>query len=605
MTTSFSQLGLAQPVLKAIEALNYAEPTPIQQKAIPELLAGRDVLAAAQTGTGKTAAFALPVITRMLEHPKPRAAKRVRALILAPTRELAAQIDENIRAYAAGTSLSSALVFGGVNIKPQTEALAAGADFLVATPGRLLDHLGQQNVELDAVEFFVLDEADRMLDMGFIHDIKKIVKRLPVKRQTLMFSATFNDEIRALAQSFLHSPAEVEIARNKENTLIDQEVWLVAKKRKRELLRDLIAGGNWDQVLVFTRMKHAANRLAAQLNTDGIAAAAIHGNKSQSARTKALAGFKAHDIRVLVATDIAARGLDIEGLPHVVNYELPNVAQDYVHRIGRTGRAGLKGHAVSLVSKDEAELLAAIEKLLKKKLIVQKAVDYEGEQPEELALEDAQAERERARELERAKNARKKTSAARRKAVQSAERAAREEERSAGLSVNPDDRFEKKIARRPALSAQAGRSQANSSADNARGKSRTRKDARCKPAASELSANRAKPQGKSDSRNKDRLANLIESTLGKRTSKASARSSLLSDKAAKKAAEPRVRRDAQSLEKRRLIEERKRRAANIKSTVMHNMHAFFGDRDEPRNGSRVQTVRSNLPPELQRKLRGR
>ena len=316
--------------------------------------------------------------------------KRVRALILAPTRELAAQIDENIRAYAAGTSLSSALVFGGVNIKPQTEALAAGADFLVATPGRLLDHLGQQNVELDAVEFFVLDEADRMLDMGFIHDIKKIVKRLPVKRQTLMFSATFNDEIRALAQSFLHSPAEVEIARNKENTLIDQEVWLVAKKRKRELLRDLIAGGNWDQVLVFTRMKHAANRLAAQLNTDGIAAAAIHGNKSQSARTKALAGFKAHDIRVLVATDIAARGLDIEGLPHVVNYELPNVAQDYVHRIGRTGRAGLKGHAVSLVSKDEAELLAAIEKLLKKKLIVQKAVDYEGEQPEELALEDAQ-----------------------------------------------------------------------------------------------------------------------------------------------------------------------------------------------------------------------
>ena len=327
MTTTFNDLGLAPEVLKAIAAMGYSTPTPVQIKAIPELLAGRDVLAAAQTGTGKTAAFALPIITRMLADPQKRAPRRVRALILAPTRELAAQIDENIRGYAKETSLKTALVFGGVNIKPQTEELAHGADFLVATPGRLLDHVGQQNVDLSAVEYFVLDEADRMLDMGFIHDIKKIVRLLPDERQTLMFSATFNDEIRALAQSFLNSPATVEIARNKENALIHQEVFLIAKKRKRELLRDLIAQHDWDQVLVFTRMKHAANRLAEQLNKDGIVAAAIHGNKSQSARTKALAGFKAHQIRVLVATDIAARGLDIEGLPHVVNYELPNVPQ--------------------------------------------------------------------------------------------------------------------------------------------------------------------------------------------------------------------------------------------------------------------------------------
>ena len=595
MTNSFSQLGLAQPVLKAIEALNYAEPTPIQQKAIPELLAGRDVLAAAQTGTGKTAAFALPVITRMLEHPKPRSSKRVRALILAPTRELAAQIDENIHAYAAGTMLTTALVFGGVNMKPQIDALAAGADFLVATPGRLLDHLGQQNVELDAVEFFLFDEADRMLDMGFIHDIKKIVKRLPAKRQTLMFSATFNDEIRVLAQTFLNTPAEVEIARNKENTLIDQEIWQIPKKRKRELLRDLIAQGNWDQVLVFTRMKHAANRLAAQLNADGIKAAAIHGNKSQSARTKALSGFKAHDIRVLVATDIAARGLDIEGLPHVVNYELPNVAQDYVHRIGRTGRAGLKGHAVSLVCKEEAELLTAIEKLLKKKLVVRRAVDYEGEQPEDLALEDAQAERAHARELERAKNARKKTSAARKTVSQAAERAARQEERSVGLSSNPDDRFEKKIARRPA-SLPNNRS---NTASDAEGKS-----------ASALRAKKKKHSRSAEQREpfagrKERSASLVQTALGNRSEKSSEHGSALFGSSARNRTQPQVRHELQSREKRRLAEERKKRAANIKSTVMQSAHAFIGDRDESRSRSRVQAVRSNLPPELQRKLRGR
>ena len=456
MTNPFSALGLPEPVVDAVAALGYTTPTPVQQQAIPALLQGRDVLAAAQTGTGKTAAFALPVIAKMLAAPRKRTPKSVRALILAPTRELSAQIDENIRAYCAETNLKSVLVFGGVNIRPQTEALSHGCDFLVATPGRLLDHAGQLNVDLTGVEFLVLDEADRMLDMGFIHDIKRVVKLVPAKRQTLMFSATFSAEIRALADSFLTNPVSVEIARNKESSLITQEAWSISKKRKRELLRDLIVDNNWDQVLVFTRMKHTANRLASQLEKDGIVAAAIHGNKSQSARTKALAGFKDKSIRVLVATDIAARGLDIEGLPHVVNYELPNVAEDYVHRIGRTGRAGVPGHAVSLVSDDERELLSAIEKLLKRKITLTKAEGYEGEPPADIVADEKARDAERKKELERLRSSRRKErkpAPVKTEIALEVHEAVQKEAAAAGVSDNPDERFEKKI-RRPAQKPQ-------------------------------------------------------------------------------------------------------------------------------------------------------
>lgn len=452
MTNLFTALGLPAAVVKAVADIGYTTPTPVQQQAIPALLSGRDVLAAAQTGTGKTAAFALPVIAKMLETPKKRTPKKVRALVLAPTRELAAQIDENIRAYCAQTELTSILIFGGVNIRPQTQALAAGCDFLIATPGRLLDHAGQLNVDLSEVEFLVLDEADRMLDMGFIHDIRRVVKLIPNKRQTLMFSATFSTEIRALADSYLNNPVSVEIARNKENALITQEAWSISKKRKRELLRDLIVDNDWNQVLVFTRMKHTANRLASQLEKDGIVAAAIHGNKSQSARTKALAGFKDKTIRVLVATDIAARGLDIEGLPHVINYELPNVAEDYVHRIGRTGRAGVPGHAVSLVSDDEKELLAAIEKLLKKSIGLKKAAGYEGEPPADIVADEKRRDAERKRELEKLRESRQKQRKASPKKTEIAKEvheAVKQEAQSAGISDNPDERFEKKIRRKP------------------------------------------------------------------------------------------------------------------------------------------------------------
>lgn len=423
--------------------MGYETPTPIQTQSIPELLKGRDMLAAAQTGTGKTAAFALPILAQMLARPEKRTPKAVRALVLAPTRELAAQIDENIRAYAARTDLKTALVFGGVNIKPQTAALAKGVDFLVATPGRLLDHLGQKNVTLENVGFLVLDEADRMLDMGFIHDIRKILKFLPVKRQTLLFSATFSDEIKALADTFLTDPLTVEIARNKESTLIHQEALAIAKKRKRELLRDLIVDNAWDQVLVFTRMKHTANRLAQQLEKDGITAAAIHGNKSQSARTKALAGFKNHSIRVLVATDIAARGLDIEGLPHVVNFELPEVAEDYVHRIGRTGRAGMEGHAVSLVAPEERDLLRAIEKLLKRRIDLTKAEGYDGEVPEDIARDNAERDKARASEALLKKAAHAET------------------------TENPEERFVKKVVRK-AQAVKENRGQEAQATRNAR-----------------------------------------------------------------------------------------------------------------------------------------
>lgn len=431
--------------------MGYETPTPIQTQSIPELLKGRDMLAAAQTGTGKTAAFALPILAQMLARPEKRTPKAVRALVLAPTRELAAQIDENIRAYAARTDLKTALVFGGVNIKPQTAALAKGVDFLVATPGRLLDHLGQKNVTLENVEFLVLDEADRMLDMGFIHDIRKILKFLPVKRQTLLFSATFSDEIKALADTFLTDPLTVEIARNKESTLIHQEALAIAKKRKRELLRDLIVDNAWDQVLVFTRMKHTANRLAQQLEKDGITAAAIHGNKSQSARTKALAGFKNHTIRVLVATDIAARGLDIEGLPHVVNFELPEVAEDYVHRIGRTGRAGMEGHAVSLVAPEERDLLRAIEKLLKRRIDLTKAEGYDGEVPEDIARDNAERDKARAEELARLRESRRRTRERNGEAPRNKARASEallKKASHAETTENPEERFVKKVVRK-------------------------------------------------------------------------------------------------------------------------------------------------------------
>ena len=369
MTQSFADLGLAAELVRAVTEEGYAVPTPVQAKAIPPILEGRDVLAGAQTGTGKTAGFALPLLQRLTHHAHHGGRHSIRALILTPTRELAAQVEESVRTYGRHLKLRTALVYGGVGFTPQAEALRRGVDILVATPGRLLDHLGQRTVSLAHVEILVLDEADRMLDMGFIHDIRKVLAVLPPKRQNLLFSATYTDEIRTLADSILRNPALVEVARrNAESELVTQRVHPVDQGRKRALLAHLVATGDWRQVLVFTRTKHGANRLAEQLCKDGIEATAIHGNKSQGARTRALADFKAGEMRVLVATDIAARGLDIEELPHVVNYELPNIPEHYVHRIGRTGRAGSPGEAISLVSPDEHAYLADIEKVLKRKL---------------------------------------------------------------------------------------------------------------------------------------------------------------------------------------------------------------------------------------------
>ena len=365
----FNELGLSPELLRAVEGEGYTSPTPVQAQAIPLILQGRDVLAGAQTGTGKTAGFTLPMLHLMQQkHPERRKKHAVRALVLTPTRELAAQVGESVRTYGQHLALRSAIVFGGVGIHPQIQMLRRGVDILVATPGRLLDLANQGEVDLGSIEFFVLDEADRMLDMGFIHDIRRVLKLLPEKRQNLLFSATFSDEIKQLADGFLKAPAYVEVARNVASHQVTQMIHPVSKSKKRALLSHLILDGEWQQVLVFTRTKHGANRLTKQLDSDGIQAAAIHGNKSQTARTKALAGFKSGSIRVLVATDIAARGLDIDQLPHVINYELPNVAEDYVHRIGRTGRAGHRGEAVSLVSADEQKLLQSIERLLKKRI---------------------------------------------------------------------------------------------------------------------------------------------------------------------------------------------------------------------------------------------
>jgi ATP-dependent RNA helicase RhlE len=368
INSSFNELGLLAELLRAVEAQGYTQPTPIQQKAIPPVLAGRDLLAAAQTGTGKTAGFVLPLLQRLTESKakgSPDGRRPPRVLILTPTRELAAQVEESVRAYGAHLPFKSAVIFGGVGIQPQVDALRRGVQILVATPGRLLDHVQQKTVDLSRIEILVLDEADRMLDMGFIRDIRRILALLPKERQSLLFSATFSPEIRELAHSFLTDPEVVEVARrNAASELVRQSVYPVDQGRKRELLAHLITAGAWEQVLVFTRTKHGANRLAQQLERDGIAAQAIHGNKSQSHRTRTLAEFKQGALRVLVATDIAARGLDIEELPHVVNFDLPHVAEDYVHRIGRTGRAGAEGEAVSLMSAEDRPLLADIEKLI-------------------------------------------------------------------------------------------------------------------------------------------------------------------------------------------------------------------------------------------------
>ncbi len=362
---SFDQLGLSPELLRAVAHEGYTEPTPVQAKAIPLVLEGRDVLAGAQTGTGKTAAFVLPMLQR-LHGTRPAGGPRViRALILTPTRELALQVEESVRTYGAQNPIRSTTIYGGVGFDPQVRALRAGPEIVVATPGRLLDHIGQRTIDLSRVEILVLDEADRMLDMGFIRDIRKILAILPPKRQNLLFSATFSDEIRRLADGLLDNPASVQVTpRNTPTELVTQVVHMVDRERKRELLSHLITTGRIDQALVFTRTKHGANRLALQLEKDGIAATAIHGNKSQPQRVRALADFKAGRFAVLVATEVAARGLDIEALPHVVNFELPMVPEDYVHRIGRTGRAGVDGDAVSLVCVDELKLLNDIERVL-------------------------------------------------------------------------------------------------------------------------------------------------------------------------------------------------------------------------------------------------
>ncbi|AXS83847.1 MULTISPECIES: DEAD/DEAH box helicase [Marinobacter] len=364
---SFSSLGLSEQLVRATTDQGYETPSPIQAQAIPAVLSGRDVMAAAQTGTGKTAGFTLPLLQRLGE--TSRTGKGPRALILTPTRELAAQVHDSVNLYSKYVPTKAAVVFGGVKINPQMMKLRKGLDVLVATPGRLMDLYQQNAVRFNEVEILVLDEADRMLDMGFIRDIRKILALLPAKRQNLLFSATFSNEIRTLAEGLLDNPVQVEVAaRNTAAENIRQSVYPVDQSQKTALLSKLVRDNSWDQVLVFTRTKHGANRLTQKLEKDGITAAAIHGNKSQGARTRALADFKAGEVRVLVATDIAARGLDIKQLPQVVNFELPNVPEDYVHRIGRTGRAGESGHALSLVSADEGKLLTGIERLIKKQL---------------------------------------------------------------------------------------------------------------------------------------------------------------------------------------------------------------------------------------------
>lgn len=378
---SFSTLGLSDPLLRAVSDKGYTTPSPIQAEAIPAVLKGHDVMAAAQTGTGKTAGFTLPLLQKLSQGSLAKS-NQARALVLTPTRELAAQIAENVEAYGKYLNLRSAVVFGGVKINPQMMKLRKGADVLIATPGRLLDLHQQNAIAFDQLEVLILDEADRMLDMGFIHDIRKILKTLPKQRQNLMFSATFSDDIRQLAKTIVNDPVEISVTpRNSAAVSVTQWVHPVDKDQKRRLLAELIKKHRWEQVLVFSRTKHGANRIAEFLEKNNIQAAAIHGNKSQGARTRALANFKSGNVRVLVATDIAARGLDIEQLPQVVNVDLPEVAQDYVHRIGRTGRAGATGQAISLVSTDEIHLLQDIERLTQQLLPRSLVEGYEPKTP--------------------------------------------------------------------------------------------------------------------------------------------------------------------------------------------------------------------------------
>ena len=366
---SFEKLGLKKEILAGVIAKGYTTPTPIQEKAIPVVLSGSDILAGAQTGTGKTAAFTLPLLHILSTRAPSKPGRQPRALVLAPTRELAAQVAESVSDYGQGLNISSTVIFGGVGIGPQKAKLNRGIDIVIGTPGRLLDLASQKSLDLSRIEVLILDEADRMLDMGFIHDIRKIIKMVPRDRQTLFFSATYSKDIKKLSDTILVNPKHVEVSR--QNTAaenVTQSVYHTSKESKRQLLVHLINEGSWEQVLVFTKTKHGANRLTQHLERAGITAAAIHGNKSQSARTRALKAFKDNDIKVLVATDIAARGIDIDKLPHVVNYELPHVSEDYVHRIGRTGRAGSYGEAISLVCKDEIKLLRGIERLISKKI---------------------------------------------------------------------------------------------------------------------------------------------------------------------------------------------------------------------------------------------
>ncbi len=391
---SFDTLGLSAELLRAVAAQGYTRPTPIQTRAIPAVLDGRDVLAGAQTGTGKTAAFTLPML-QMLSQRRPRR-REPRALVLTPTRELAAQVAESVRTYGQNLPLRSVQIFGGVGMGPQIDQLRRGVDIVVATPGRLLDHAGQGTLDLSNVELLVLDEADRMLDMGFIHDIRRVLRLMPEVRQNLLFSATYSREIEQLANGLLNKPERIDVApRNTAAETVDQLVHPVPRTQKRALLSQLIRSGGWSQVLVFTRTKHGANRLAQQLEQDGVTAAAIHGNKSQGARTRALASFKDGSVRALVATDIAARGLDIDRLPHVVNFDLPHVPEDYVHRIGRTGRAGADGSAISLVAADERPLLAAIERVLGRRIASQAVDGFDCVDPAAEAAEVAKAQQRR------------------------------------------------------------------------------------------------------------------------------------------------------------------------------------------------------------------
>lgn len=400
---TFQTLGLSTELLRAVADEGYTTPTPIQQQAIPPILQGQDVFASAQTGTGKTAGFTLPLLQRLSQTSLGKGARSPRALILAPTRELAVQVSDSVKTYGKYLPLKASVVYGGVSIVPQIQSLKRGADIVVATPGRLLDHLSQKTVDLSQVEILVLDECDRMLDMGFIHDIRKVLKVLPETRQTLMFSATFSPAIRKLASTLLNDPVQIEVAsRNTTADRVEQIVHPVDRSRKRELLSYLIGFNNWQQVLVFTRTKHGANRLAEQLAKDGLKTAAIHGNKSQAARTRSLSDFKQGKVRVLVATDVASRGLDIDQLPHVVNFELPNVPEDYVHRIGRTGRAGNEGQAISLVSHEEVPLLKGIEQLLNRRLDKDVVQGYEPTAASH--REEPKAERQRSKPPQSSRN---------------------------------------------------------------------------------------------------------------------------------------------------------------------------------------------------------